>query len=225
MSAKIIVAYDATPHADDALVLGRRLAERLQSTLVLAHVYRGGAHAPAGREDFLHRQSEALLVAAAQPGEQTRALGATTTATGLRRLATDEHALAIVLGSAHDGPEGHAHPGSAARRLLQGSPSALVFAPAELRTRGELALRAVAAAHDDVDGHAAASAAALSSDGVAGDPADADLLVLGSREGADPGRVMVSAGAEQAIQGATVPVLVLPAGSTLAPARVVAAAA
>src|SRR5262249_50740529 len=128
MKAKIIVAYDATPHADDALVLGRRLAERLQGTLVLAHVYRAGPQAPAGRDEFLHRQSEALLGAAAAPGEETRAVGATTTATGLRELAADEGALVIVLGSATDGPEGHAHPGSAARRLLQGAPSALAFA-------------------------------------------------------------------------------------------------
>jgi nucleotide-binding universal stress UspA family protein len=223
MRNTIIVAYDATPHAEDALILGRRLAERLHAGVTLAHVYRTSADAPHGRERFLRLRAHELLSAVAEPGETIRPIGSTTTATGLRELATEEGALAIVFGSAYDAPQDRAHPGSAARRLLQGSPSALVFAPAELRVHGEPSLESVAGTHDD-DDQVARTVAALSRDGDAVAPEDADLLVVGSRAGAERGRVMVNATAEQTIQGAGVPVLVLPAGVALVPDAEVATA-
>jgi nucleotide-binding universal stress UspA family protein len=220
MSVKIIAAYDATPHADDALALARQLASLLDAQVVIAHVHREAADAPAGRSEFLQRQSEALLARAVErlgDGVETRALGCTTTAMGLRDFAAREGALAIVFGSAHDGPSGQVHPGSAGRRLLQSAPCALAFAPSGWREAGRDSLSSIAVGVDDAEGETHRSADALAPTGLASDPADADLLLVGSRAGAELGKVMTGPAAEQAIQAATVPVLVLPAGVRLVP--------
>jgi nucleotide-binding universal stress UspA family protein len=220
MSVKIIAAYDATPHADDALALARQLAGLLEAEVVIAHVHREAAGAPAGRSEFLRRQSEQLLARTVQRlggGLETRAVGSTTTAMGLRDLAAREGAVAIVFGSAHDGPDGQVHPGSAGRRLMQGAPCALAFAPSGWREAGRQSLATIGVAVDDVAGDAHRSADALSPTGLASDPGEADLLVVGSRAGAEHGKVMTGPAAEQAMQAATVPVLVLPAGVGLAP--------
>jgi nucleotide-binding universal stress UspA family protein len=220
MGTKIIVAYDGTPHAEDAIALGRELAAALDAGIVLAHVYRDSVDAPRGRDDFLRRQSEALLegaAAGASGGLERRAVGATTTARGLRELAAEEGALAIVFGSAYDGPAGHVHPGSAARRLLQNAASALALAPAGFRDRERRTLSRIAAAHDDAEGSARRAAGAISRGEQLVDETSADLLVIASREGAQPGAVMLGPSGQQALHAAVQPVLVLPAGVTVAP--------
>jgi nucleotide-binding universal stress UspA family protein len=240
--ADIIIAYDGTPHAEDALVLGRLLAELTGGSIGLAHVHRADPRnrppsgTVSGREAFLRREGERLLAQASTQLEgvsATRhAVAGTTTASGLRRLADSEHAQVIVFGSAYNGPVGRVHPGSATRRLLHSARCAIAVAPAGLRERELRALGTVAFTLDDDADSARRSAEALagrSGARVSESPdGGADLLIIGSTAGTPSGRVMTGAAAEQVIQGSAGPVIVLASGTPLgtsAPApRAVAAA-
>ena len=61
---KIIVAYNGTPHAEDALALARSLGVLLGAQVDLAHVHRADPHdrSPSatvrGREEFLRREGK-----------------------------------------------------------------------------------------------------------------------------------------------------------------------
>lgn len=230
MPAPVIVAYDGSANADDAVLLGRDLARLTGGELVLAHVYRTaqpqpttGAASVAGRAQFLSHRGEALLErAAGLAGAAPRTLvqAATTTATGIRTLAERERAAIVVFGSAHGTEPGHVHPGSAARRLLQGSPAAVAFAPVGYRHLPDAIPGRIAFAFDDDEATARRSAEALA---VAGGGAssvveraeDADLLVIGSRPGAAPGDVMIAASAEATLHAASCPAVVVARGSAL----------
>jgi nucleotide-binding universal stress UspA family protein len=205
-NTRIVVAYDGSLHADDALVLARRLANVTGGSLELAHVYHthpvqhGAESSHAGREVF-RRQVAA----------------ATTTATGLRELAAREGVDILVFGSASDATPGRVHPGSAARRLLQNGPSALAFAPVGYGAGAEARLSTLAAIEDDAAGSARRTATMLAelAAGRVVDGEQADLLVLGSRPGAPERTLQVSPAAERAIQRAASPVLVVPRTSAL----------
>lgn len=225
MPAPILIAYDATPHSDDALALARLLARHTGAPLHLAHVHRADVPgspslAPRGREDFLRREGERILVGGAEvlgdPTVTRHAIPGTTTATALRRLAEDLGASMIVFGSARDVPPGRAHPGSAARRLLHDGPSAVAFAPAGFRDRGVSGLGSVAVAHDDDSGTARSAAETFAvGEGriVEGADSAADLLIVGSRPGGRRGRVLTNASSEATIQASPAPVLVVALGA------------
>jgi nucleotide-binding universal stress UspA family protein len=143
------------------------------------------------------------------------AIAGTTTASALRQLAEDEGAELIVFGSAYNGPVGRAHPGSAARRLLQSARCAIAVAPDGFREQPFSGPLAVAVADDDAQGSARRTAQALAKQtgGTALETSDgAQLLVVGSRPDATRGQVKTSAAADQAIQAANAAVLVLPQG-------------
>lgn len=218
MSAPILIAYDGTPHAEDAIALARALSSATGAPLALAHVYRAEASgspsvAPTGRTEFLRKQAEAVLDQGASvlgdPAVQRHAVAGTTTATALRRLAAEVGASAIVLGSAHNVAPGRVHPGSAARRLLQGAPCAVAFAPAGYRERSAGGAGSAQAACDDAERSAARTAELLAHAGL-------DLLVVGSAPAAPAGRVVTNAARDQVIQASTVPVLVLAGGQIFA---------
>src|SRR5262249_44289836 len=166
----IIVAYDGSPNADDAAVLGRLLAAASGAPLALAHVYR--APTPAvrrsaatmdGRERFMRQRADDLLARGAQlaGGDPARfVLASTTTATGMRTLAEREQATLLVFGSAHDTQPGRVHPGSASRRLLQVLPCAIAFAPVGYREHAPSELRAIALAGGDATARTSAQALA-----------------------------------------------------------------
>jgi nucleotide-binding universal stress UspA family protein len=227
---QLIVAYDGTPHAQDALTLGRWLRELTGGTLGLAHVHQAdpAGRSPSatvpGREAFLCRAGERLLADALGArdgaGVSRHAIAGATTATALRRLADSEHADLLVFGSARNGPTGRVHPGSAARRLMHSAGCAIAFAPAGLRDRTRQGLSAIAFANDDEAGSArrtAESLAARSGAAVIATPDHrAQLLVLGSRHSAETGRVTTAASAEQLLQASTVPAIVLAHGVALA---------
>lgn len=235
---KIIVAYDGTPHADDALALGRSLATLLGAEVALAHVHRADPvhRSPSatvrGREDFLRREGEALLSRASETdgAKVTRhAIAGTTTASALRQLADDENAELIVFGSAYDGPHEHVHPGSAARRLLQSAHRAIAVAPDGFRERERSAQLAVAFAHDDEHGSARRTAEALAAraGGTVHEDASerSDLLVVGSRAGGPAARVVTSAPADRVIRASRAPVVVLPYETALGVGGAASAAA
>lgn len=237
MNSPIVVAYDGSQNADDAVVLGQALAQLTGGELVVAHIYRlavpqptSGAATLDGHNAFLRHRGEELLDRAAEiAGSQPRRIveGATTTATGIRTLAEREHAAVVVFGSATHTEPGHVHPGSASRRLLQGSPAAVAFAPAGYRQSASGVPTRIAVSHDDDSATARASAEALArAVGTATlvEPGEADLLVLGSRPGGEHGRVMISASAEAPLQSAKSPVVVVARGIVLPSAALQAVA-
>ena len=234
MPAPILIAYDATPHADDAIALARLLAGTSGAPLHLAHVHRADAPGspslvPRGREDFLRGEGERILARGAEvlgdPAVSRHAIPGTTTATALRRLAEELGAAILVFGSARDVPPGRAHPGSAARRLLHDGPTAIAFAPAGFRDRGVTGLAVVAVAHDDESGTVRRTAQLFAGDEgrLAGGTDSADLLIVGSRPDARPGRVLTNASSEATIQASQAPVLVI-ARDTVPDAAALAAA-
>jgi nucleotide-binding universal stress UspA family protein len=238
-TSPIIVAYDASPNADDAVALGKLLAHATGAPLALAHVYRSPSQSPRdgagvaeGRAKLARRAAEEVLSRGARLAEGDVArlvVSSTTTATGIRTVAGREHAALVLFGSAQRTLPGRVHPGSASRRLLHGLSCAVGLAPVSFRERGHSGLEAIAVAHDDRTRAARRSAEAVAlpiGAEVVTDEGDGDLLLVGSAAGAQCGQVLVNAVTNQLIQTAATPVVVVPYGEALhlqrAPARAAA---
>jgi len=196
----IIVSYDGTDNDRDALALGQVLAGA-GATLELAYV-----------------SHEGESIRDAPEGIPLHVVESASTADGLRELAVAQGAEVIVFGSEYRTARGHVDPQATARRLLEGGPVALAFAPAGFAANGHT-VGTVAAISEDGDPCARETAEALAralGATVADRPGrDADLLVVGSKPGTVGGRVTISAAAEYLIELAQCPVLVLPRGVAL----------
>ena len=228
-NSPIIVAFDGSPNADDAVVLGRLLADASGASLALAHVYRAprpglrrSATTIHGREGFMRRRAEDLLSQGARlMGDDVSlfALAATTTATGIRTIAEREQAALVIFGSAYHAAAGHVHPGSASRRLLQGLPCAVAFAPVGFHELSPTELRAISVSRDDPTSAARESAQALArmtgAQVAQREQGGSELLFVGSGPGAERGHVMVNANVDQLIRRAAAPVVVVPYGRAL----------
>jgi nucleotide-binding universal stress UspA family protein len=106
-------------------------------------------------------------------------------------------------------------PQKSAQALLEDGPAAIAIAPANYRservsTFGRIGL--LASAGDDAALQTARDLAASLRARVTTDEPHVDLLVVGSRDEAPLGRVMISAYAQNAIDNAGSPVLVVPRG-------------
>ena len=151
----IVVGYDGSPQAHDALALGAALASATGKRLVLA-----GAYGPEGvirDEELAARRAEVLkrLAEAADsvPSDaslqvERRALLGSSVAAALQEVAEAEHPRALVLGSCHRGAVGRVLLGGVAERLLQGSPCPVVVAPRGLAERGPVRLGTVCVGFD-----------------------------------------------------------------------------
>jgi len=223
MSAtKIIVSYDGTNNEDDAIALGRLLAQA-GAEVALAYVRHTQEPEPE-REVLAQREAEALLERGAEllgvPAAARYAVADRSTPEGLRALAEREGAHAIVFCSdSHTAPR-HVSVGNSAQRLLDGGRFAIAIASAGLAGEGQPALGSIAVAEDPSDASASTTAQALAKVfGASVTTADrshgADLLVLGSRPEAGEGQVALSAAALNLIEDDVAAVLVLPRGVAL----------
>ena len=196
----IIVSYDGTDNDRDALALGRLLAGA-GASLELAYV-----------------SHEGESVRDVPEGIPFHVVESASTANGLRDLAVAQGAELIVFGSEYRTAKGHVDPQATARRLLEGGPVALAFAPAGFAANGH-SVGTVAAISEDGDPCTRETAEALARGlgaAVAERPGrDADLVVVGSKPGTVGGRVTISAAAEYLIELARCPVVVLPRGVAL----------
>jgi nucleotide-binding universal stress UspA family protein len=216
MPTKIIVSYDGTENDRDALALGRLLGAA-GASLELAYV-RHSSEAESGRERYAEHEAKDLLDAGATSlGDadlpQHVVLSAST-AEGLRDLAVAEGASMIVFGSEYRTAPTHVDPQASARRLLNGGPVALGFAPAAFAASAPETFQTIVAISEDGDPSALTTAQSLAHK-LGGSVAvestrNADLLVLGTKPGIPSGRVTLSAASEYLIDLATCPVLVLP---------------
>jgi nucleotide-binding universal stress UspA family protein len=218
MTPHVIVSYDDTANDQDALALARRLADA-GAGIALAYVRhdlnperaKGNLQEDAARA-LLDRGAATLGAADAR----RHVILDASTADGLRTLAEREHADVVVFGSDYRTAIGAVKPQRSAEQLLAGGPAAIAIAPAGLRDRdwqikriGVLAEAGDTAAQDTARSLAAALGATVAEPGTG----PVDLMIVGSRAEAAPGRVLLSATAEYAIETASSPVLVVRRGA------------
>lgn len=217
MTVDLIISYDGTPNDDDALALGKLLAQP-GSSVALAYVRHSREFDPRREElaqydaDQRLERGEALI---GIPVTKHVVVGA---ATGevLGGLAAQQGASIIVFGSDYRTPLGRAEPGTSAQRLIDGGSVAIAVAAAGLRAQAGTAIKRIAVPfagpiNDDARATAASLAAALGAEVVDAGAGELDLIVVGSSEGAPAGRVVVAGEVRNELSSARSSVLVLPA--------------
>ena len=222
MTTKIIVSYDGTDSDRDALALAKVLAAT-GASVALAYV----RHAQEGKksaERLAEQEAKELLEAGAEAlggtGVTTHVVLSASTPNGLRDLALELDAHAIVFGSEYRTAPGHVDPQASARRLLDGGPIAVALAPSGFHALTDYAVRTVGAVAEDGDPCVLETAENIAANhhGTVAPRAtgDADLMVVGSKPGTVTGRVTISAAADYLIELARCPVIVLPRGVAVA---------
>jgi nucleotide-binding universal stress UspA family protein len=220
MAPKAIISYDDTPGDHDALMLGRILAD-VGAALTLAYV-RHATQSDHSQEEQEAHQAEMLLARGARwlagTHVDTRIVLSPSTPEGLRRLVEEEGADIVVFGSDYRTASGHVAPQQSTQRLLEGGPAAVAIAPADYRSGRGPRIHRIGVIAIPGDDTTLATARALA-DGFGAtltrDERCVDLLVIGSRLEAPAGHVLLSAQAQNEIENATCPVLVVPRGVTI----------
>ena len=132
MYEKIVVGFDGSDQALDALALGRCVSEATGATLVAVCVYEALHPAPqpgiARWQDDMRRAAEAAVELAGS-GVETATIPSSSVPHGLHQFAEAEGADLLVVGPSHRGPAGRVLVGSTATRLLHESPCAFAVAP------------------------------------------------------------------------------------------------
>ncbi len=220
MATHAIISYDDTLNDHDALALGRLLAGA-GAELSLAYVRHTIQVEPA-REELEEQEARALLERGARwlgdlDVRRTVVVSAST-GEGLGWLAEHEDADIVVFGSDYRTASGRVAPQRSAQHLLEGGSAAVAIAPANFRARRDHEVHTIgvlAGAGDEAALMTARSLAdALGARLTSAEP-PFDLLIVGSRPEAPEGRVMVTAQAQNAIEGSSAPVLVVPRGVEL----------
>jgi nucleotide-binding universal stress UspA family protein len=217
---KAIISYDDTLNDHDALALGRLLGDA-GAELILAYV-RHTSHAQRAREELEEHEAWALLERGARWLDdldvQRRVVVSASTGTGLAWLAEREDADIVVFGSDYRTAAGRVSPQRSAQALLDGGPAAVAIAPANYRARADHGVARIGVMAGSGDDAALATANELAGRfgaKLTNIETDCDLLVVGSRPEAHPGQVMITAQAQNAIENASQPVLVLARGVAL----------
>jgi nucleotide-binding universal stress UspA family protein len=120
----VILGYDGSAHADDALALGSMLARSTDGRLLIAHAHRFGETSSFGGSLFDASRHVPYGVRV-----ETRAVVDGDPAAALARLADEERAEVVVVGSSHRGRVGRALLGSVGEQLLRELSCALAVAP------------------------------------------------------------------------------------------------
>ena len=217
MAPHTIISYDDTQNDQDALMLARLLGQA-GSRLTLAYV-RHITQPQRSREELDQQAAKALLDRGAvwlgDDDVQRRVVVNASTAAGLTALAEQEDADVVVFGSDYRTAAGHVAPGRSAQALLDGGPAAVAIAPAGYRTDNVTHVDWIGVLPGSADDAALETARSLA-DHLDAELTDAhrgiDLLVVGSRQEAHEGRVMITAQAQNAVEQATCPVLVVARG-------------
>jgi nucleotide-binding universal stress UspA family protein len=215
-----IVSYDGTQNDHDALMLGRVLRDA-GAKLTLAYV-RHAVDSRPDQEELSQQEAEALLDRGARwlddPYVERRVVMSPSTGEGLRWLAAQERSDIIVFGSDYRTRRGHVAIGRSAQTLLEGGPAALALAPAEYADAAEHEIHKIGVLAGSADEAAIETAFAIA-DRLEATVVDSDrgvdLLVVGSRPEAREGQVMITSRAQNAIDDAMAPVLIVARGVAL----------
>ena len=218
MSTKAIISYDGTLNDQDALMLGRLLADA-GAELVLAYV-RHATQVEPEQELLEEHEAHELLKRGARWLDnlevQRRVVVSASTAEGLKRLAAEEEADIIVFGSDYRTPAGHIAPQQSTQTLLEGGTASVAIAPADYRhgRDGKLSwIGVLASPGDEAALETARELAGSLGAELSQDDPRVDLLVVGSRPEAPMGHVMISSQGQRQLESASCPVLVVPRGS------------
>jgi nucleotide-binding universal stress UspA family protein len=151
MYRKIVVGYDDTEQAKDALALGRQLADATGAALIAAGMVAidsmwAGVDAHLGDADaqFARRLDEAAGAAHARP----ELVPSSSPARGLHELAETIGVDLIIVGSASHGHLSGSLAGTTAVALLRGSPCAVAIAPRGYRKHAGGGINAVVTGFD-----------------------------------------------------------------------------
>lgn len=156
MERKIIVAYDGSLGARDALVLGNLLGKLTGRALLLATYFDDDPIRYARAEDdgefHDYPEARAALEEAPVGAEIERCvIHERSPAWALSMLAEERDAAAIVVGSSHDPSHSFAASGGIARQLFGNSPCSVAAAPFGYRLRAPESLVRLLAAYVDTD--------------------------------------------------------------------------
>ena len=158
MTNDVVIGFDGTAGAEDALILGSWLAAATQRPPLVVSVFQENV-VPVlpgiGSEWDEEMQAEASqhldrakrLLGDAPRGAQFRTLGSTSAAMALDALATRVDASAIVVGSSRRGALRRVSSSHTADRLMQGAQSPVLVAPRGIRDRDLAPLTAVGCAY------------------------------------------------------------------------------
>jgi nucleotide-binding universal stress UspA family protein len=139
MYRKILIGYDGSDHAQDALTLGKELSDATGAELCLGGVllFAVPTHPTAAPIDPDARQAfaESLTDAASAVGATAYPVLSTSAARGLHELAEAVEADLVVVGSSRHGTLGQTLLGNVGVALMHGSPCAVGVAPAGYRDR------------------------------------------------------------------------------------------
>jgi nucleotide-binding universal stress UspA family protein len=214
----IIVSYDGTTNDDDALALGKLLAET-GASLALAYVRHSREFDPQREEIAEHDAERRLAQGAAwleDPDLPQHIVTSASTGEGLGQLAESEGASLIVFGSDYRTPPGRVEPGTSAQHLLEGGTIAVAVAPAGLRTHADASIESIALASSDgetaAQETAAALAAKLGAKIVEPEAPLVDLIIAASQNGAPEGRIALGGATRAHLDAARSAVIVLPRG-------------
>jgi nucleotide-binding universal stress UspA family protein len=219
MTTRAIISYDDSQNDRDALMLGRVLRDA-GATLTLAYV-RHAPHSRADHELLADIDAEALLGRGAawldDSYVERHVVMSASTGAGLGWLAQELVADIVVFGSEYRTRPGHVAIGRTAQTMLDNGPAAVALAPADYLAT-ERAITTIGVLRGTADEAAIETAFALAARHeatVVDRNHNVDLLVVGSRREAPEGRVMISSSAQNAIEEATAPVLVVARGLPL----------
>jgi nucleotide-binding universal stress UspA family protein len=214
MPPRAIISYDDTPGDHDALMLGRILADA-GAALTLAYV-RHCVCEDCSQEELEAHEAETLLAHGAgrlaDLDVDTRVVISPSTPEGLRRLVEQERADIIVFGSDYRTPPGRVAPQHSTLSLLESGPAAVAIAPAEYFGARIHRIGVISIPGDDTTLLTARALADSFGATLTRDERQVDLLVVGSRLEAPFGHVLLSSQAQNEIEAATCPVLVVPRG-------------
>ena len=138
-ASRILVGHDGSPHADDALALGRMLSSLTGAELVLARIVPWeplplqAVPVPELKNRYEEQERDALAELqriADRAGAQVEAGPGESPAQGLHLLAEELNPDIVVVGSSHRGRIGQVLAGNIAVRLLNGLHTPLAVAPA-----------------------------------------------------------------------------------------------
>ena len=151
MYRKILVGYDDSDQAKDALALGKQLADATGAELVAAGVFQFDPMWEGLDPHFREADAEfarKIEAAAKSVGAEAEATPSSSPARGLHRLAEEIGAELILVGSARHGRIGQILAGSTGIALLHGSPCAVGIAPSGYRHQSGAGIASIAVGFD-----------------------------------------------------------------------------
>ena len=197
MYSKIIVGYDGSAQADDALALGKLIAGATGASLTAVTVLQFDPQW--GGRDIHFQDLDAELTEKLEQAAQSAGAGAETVtssspAHGLHDYAEQADADLVVLGSAQHGKAGQILAGSVATSLLHGSPCSVAVAPHGYAGNPPDGIAEVTVGYDGSDEARIALAEAIELARASGAPvkvvavAEPSPVVIGKGAGATQGR-------------------------------------